>query len=47
MDFKDMKLSDLTKEQLIDIIKVQKRNLDLQENFLINIYTVAIDTIIK
>jgi len=37
MDFKNMKLSDLTKEQLIDIVKVQKRNLDLQENFLINI----------
>ena len=37
MDFKNMKLSELTKEQLIDIIKVQKRNLDLQENFLINI----------
>ncbi|MDY4079573.1 MAG: HAMP domain-containing sensor histidine kinase [Clostridium sp.] len=37
MDFKDMKLSDLTKEQLIDIVKVQKRTLDLQENFLINI----------
>lgn len=37
MDFKNMKLSDLTKEQLIDIVKVQKRKLDLQENFLINI----------
>ena len=37
MDFKNMKLSELTKEQLIDIVKVQKRNLDLQENFLINI----------
>ncbi|MCI7442401.1 MAG: HAMP domain-containing histidine kinase [Clostridium sp.] len=37
MDFKNMKLSDLTKEQLIDIVEVQKRNLDLQENFLINI----------
>ena len=37
MDFQNMKLSDLTKEQLIDIVKVQKRNLDLQENFLINI----------
>ena len=37
MDLKNMKLSDLTKEQLIDIVKVQKRNLDLQENFLINI----------
>ena len=37
MDFKNMKLSDLTKEQLIDIVKVQKRTIDLQENFLINI----------
>lgn len=37
MDFKNTKLSELTKEQLIDIVKVQKRNLDLQENFLINI----------
>ena len=37
MDFKNMKLSDLTKEQLIDIVKVQKRTIELQENFLINI----------
>ncbi len=37
MDFKNVKLSDLTKEQLIDVIKFQRRTINSQENFLINI----------
>ena len=32
-----MKLNDLTKEQLIDIINLQRKSIGLQENFLINI----------
>ena len=37
MYFKNVKLSDLTKEQLIDVIKFQRRTINSQENFLINI----------
>ena len=37
MDFKNVKLSDLTKEQLIDVIKFQRRTINSQENFLTNI----------
>ena len=37
MDFKNVKLSDLTKVQLIDVIKFQRRTINSQENFLINI----------